>query len=37
VVGYCEHGDDPSGSVKRREFLDNLSDYQLFKEVSASV
>jgi hypothetical protein len=26
VVGSCEHGSEPSGSIKGREFLDWLSD-----------
>jgi hypothetical protein len=25
VVGSCEHGNEPSGSIKRGEFLDLLS------------
>jgi hypothetical protein len=29
VVGSCDHDNEPSGSIKRREFLDYLSDYQL--------
>jgi hypothetical protein len=32
----CEHGSEPSGSIKCREFLDYLSNYQLLKEYSAS-
>jgi hypothetical protein len=31
VVGFCEHGDEPSGSVKKVGFFDKLSDNQLFK------
>jgi hypothetical protein len=31
VAGLCEHGDDPSGSVKKQDIFDNLSDNQLFK------
>jgi len=27
VVGYCEHGNEHSGSIKGGEFLDQLSDY----------
>jgi hypothetical protein len=26
VVGCCEHGNEPSGFIKGREFLDYLSD-----------
>jgi hypothetical protein len=26
-AGSCEYGNKPSGSIKRREFLDLLSDY----------
>jgi hypothetical protein len=25
VAGFCEHGNEPSGSIKGREFLDQLS------------
>jgi hypothetical protein len=32
VVDCCEHGNKPSGSVKGRQFLDYLGDYQLLKE-----
>jgi hypothetical protein len=31
MVGFCEHGDEPSGSIKKAGFFDGLSDYQLFK------
>jgi hypothetical protein len=31
VVGSCGKGDEPSGSIKIRSFLDQLSDYQLLK------
>jgi hypothetical protein len=27
VVDSCEHGNEPSGSIKGREFTDYLSDY----------
>jgi hypothetical protein len=27
VAGSCEHGNEPSGSIKGKEFLDQLSDY----------
>jgi hypothetical protein len=29
VAGFCEHGNEPSGSIKK---AGKLSDYQLFKE-----
>jgi hypothetical protein len=35
VAGPCEHGNEPSGSMKRMEFLDQLSDFQLLKTVSS--
>jgi hypothetical protein len=28
-VASCEHGDEPSGSTKEKEILDNLSDILL--------
>jgi hypothetical protein len=27
MAGLCEHGNEPSGSTKDGEFLDQLSDY----------
>jgi hypothetical protein len=27
LAGYCEHGNEPSGSIKGREFPDKLSYY----------
>jgi hypothetical protein len=27
VVGCCEHGNEPSGSIKCGEFLDQSSEY----------
>jgi hypothetical protein len=30
VAGLCEHGNEPSGSI-RKDFFDKLSDNQLFK------
>jgi hypothetical protein len=30
VAGLCEHGDEPSGSV-RKDIFDTLTDNQLFK------
>jgi hypothetical protein len=35
VAGSCEQSNEPSGSIRRREFLDKLSDYELLKEESA--
>jgi hypothetical protein len=34
VMGSCEHGNEPLGSIKGEEF-DWVSDYQLLKEDSA--
>jgi hypothetical protein len=32
VAGFCEHGNKPSGSIKKEGyFFDKLSDKQLFK------
>jgi hypothetical protein len=35
VAGSCEHGNEHSGSIKGREFLDELTDCWLLKKVSA--
>jgi len=35
-TGSCEHGNEPSGSIKSGEFLDQLNDYQLLKKDPAS-
>jgi hypothetical protein len=35
VAGCCEHGNEPSGSIKRGVFSDQLSDYQFLKKDSA--
>jgi hypothetical protein len=35
VTGFCEHVNELSGSIKDREFLGWLSDYQLLKTDSA--
>jgi hypothetical protein len=35
VAGCCEHGNEPSGSVKGGVFLDYLSDCWLLKKDSA--
>jgi hypothetical protein len=32
-AGFCEHGNEPSGSIKCEEFLDQLSDYNLYRRV----
>jgi hypothetical protein len=29
VAGFCEHGNEPSGSIKMQDFFDKLSDNQL--------
>jgi hypothetical protein len=31
MVGFCEHGNEPSGSVRKQDIFDKLSDNQLFK------
>jgi hypothetical protein len=31
-LGSCEYGNESSGSMKRNEFLDQLSDYQFLKK-----
>jgi hypothetical protein len=31
VAGFCEHGDDPSGSIRKQDIFDKLSDNQIFK------
>jgi hypothetical protein len=35
MVGCCEHGNEPLGSIKGGEFLDYLSNCQLLKKDSA--
>jgi hypothetical protein len=35
VAGFCEHGNEPSGSIKGGEFLDQLNEYWLLKKDSA--
>jgi hypothetical protein len=32
VAGCCEHGNEPSGSIRDEEFLDWLSKCQLLKK-----
>jgi hypothetical protein len=32
MAGFCEHGNEPSGSIKKVGYIfDKLSGYQLFK------
>jgi len=31
-MGFCEPYNEPPGSIKGREFLDQISDYQFFKD-----
>jgi hypothetical protein len=31
MAGFCEHGDEPSASIKKAGFFDELSHNQLFK------
>jgi hypothetical protein len=35
VVGFCEHGNESSGSVKNAGIFDKLNDYQLLNEYPA--
>jgi hypothetical protein len=35
VADFCEHGDEPSGSIRRQDIFDKLSDNQLFKQFHA--
>jgi hypothetical protein len=32
LVGFCEHGNEPTGSIRGGVFLDYLSDSQLLKD-----
>jgi hypothetical protein len=34
-MGCCEHNNDPSGTVKGMEFLENVCDYEILKKDSA--
>jgi hypothetical protein len=31
MVGFCEHGNEPSGSLRKQDIFDKLSDNQLLK------
>jgi hypothetical protein len=31
VAGFYEHGDEPSGSVRKQDIFNELSNNQLFK------
>jgi hypothetical protein len=31
VAGSCEHGDESTGSIRGKIFLEELGDYQLLK------
>jgi hypothetical protein len=31
VAGFCEHDNEPSGSIRKQDISDKLSDNQLFK------
>jgi hypothetical protein len=35
VEGSCEHGDEPSGSIKRWKVPEQLHNWRLFKKGSA--
>jgi len=37
VVDSCEHGNEPSGTIKCGEFLDQLGTRQLIRKNSASL
>jgi hypothetical protein len=30
MAGLCEHGNEPSGTIREQDFFDELSDNQLF-------
>jgi hypothetical protein len=36
MTDFCQHGNEPSGSLKRGEFLEYLSHYQLLNEDCAN-
>jgi hypothetical protein len=31
VAGFCEHGNEPSGSIRKHDISEKLSDNQPFK------
>jgi hypothetical protein len=31
VASFCEHGNEPSGSIRKQDFFDKLCDNQLFQ------
>jgi hypothetical protein len=31
MADLCEHGNEPSGSIRKQDIFDKLSDNQLFK------
>jgi len=31
MVGFCENGNEPSGSIRKHDIFDKLSDNHLFK------
>jgi hypothetical protein len=31
VAGFCEHGHESSGSIRKQDIFDKLSDNQFFK------
>jgi hypothetical protein len=33
MAGFFEHGDEPSGSIRDMECINQLSDYQFLKEL----
>jgi hypothetical protein len=35
VAGLCQHGNEPSDSIKGTEFVDYMNDYWILKVVSA--
>jgi hypothetical protein len=34
-VGSCEHGNEPSGSIKHKEFLDQMSNFHIVNDSDA--
>jgi hypothetical protein len=31
MAGFCEYGDEPSGSIRKKDIFDKLNDNLLFK------